>query len=277
VQRRPCAFCGGGSLPIAVFDWAGMARYNKLKRTLESGGRGVNAWCSISSSYVAEVIAHLGFDSVTIDLQHGVGDYATAFAMLQAISTGSAMPMVRVPWNDPALLMKLLDAGAMGVICPMINSAADARQFVGACRYPPLGYRSFGPNRAIQYAGMDYWRTANWEVLLLAMVETRQGVENLDEILAVEGLDGIYVGPGDLSLSYGTDPCMRPTDPVVVEAIARIQERTSASGLIPTIHTDGPATARERYAQGYRLVTLQSDVRYMVNGASAALAAMKSG
>jgi 4-hydroxy-2-oxoheptanedioate aldolase len=139
-----------------------MARYNNLKRTLESGGRGVNAWCSISSSYVAEVIAHLGFDSVTIDLQHGVGDYATAFAMLQAISTGSAMPMVRVPWNDPALLMKLLDAGAMGVICPMINSAADARQFVGACRYPPLGYRSFGPNRAIQYAGMDYWRTANW-------------------------------------------------------------------------------------------------------------------
>lgn len=254
-----------------------MARVNSLKRALVAGGHGVNAWCSIPSSYVAEVIAHLGFDSVTIDLQHGAGDYASAFTMLQAISTTPAMPMVRVPWNDPALLMKLLDAGAMAVICPMVNTAADARAFVGACRYPPQGYRSFGPNRAVQYSGADYWRTANEEVLLLAMIETRQGVENLKEILAVEGLDGIYVGPGDLSLSYGVDPTMRPSDPEVVAAIARIVDETLARGLIPAIHTDGPATARLRYAQGYRLVTLQSDVRYMVNGASAALAELKAG
>ncbi len=253
-----------------------MARENRLKRNLEAGAQAVNAWCSIPSSYVAEVVAHLGFDAVTIDLQHGASDYAAAFTMLQAISTGPAMPMVRVPWNDPALLMKLLDAGAMGVICPMINTAADARAFVGACRYPPMGYRSFGPNRAVQYAGADYWRSANREVLLLAMIETRQGVENLDDILAVEGLDGIYVGPGDLSLSYGADPSMRPTAPDVVAAIARICERTEAAGLIPAIHTDGPETARQRYGQGFRLVTLQSDVRYMVNGATAALSALKA-
>ncbi len=254
-----------------------MARENTVKRTLISGGRAVNAWCSIPSSYVAEVIAHLGFDSVTIDLQHGAADYAATFAMLQAISTSPAMPMVRVPWNDPALLMRLLDAGAMGVICPMINTAEDARAFVGACRYPPLGYRSFGPNRVVQYAGSDYWRSANREVLLLAMIETRQGVENLDEVLSVEGLDGIYVGPADLSLSYGADPAMRPTDPGVVAAIARIVQRTIAAGLIPATHTDGPETARERLLQGFRLVTLQSDVRYMVNGASAALTEMKAG
>lgn len=256
---------------------ASMARLNNVKRVLVSGGQAVNAWCSISSSYVAEVVAHLGFDSVTIDLQHGTADYASAFTMLQAISTSSAMPMVRVPWNDPAVLMRMLDAGAMGIICPMVNTSADARAFVGACRYPPLGYRSFGPNRANQYTGPDYWRSANSEVLLLAMIETREGVENLDEILGVEGLDGVYVGPGDLSLSYGADPSMRPSDASVCAAIARIVEHTVAAGLIPAIHTDGPATARERLTQGFRLVTLQSDVRYMVNGATAALAELKAG
>lgn len=254
-----------------------MPSENALKHLLKSGGRAVNAWCSIPSSYVAEVIAHLGFDAVTIDLQHGTADYAAAFTMLQAISTSPAMPMVRVPWNDPALVMRLLDAGAMGVICPMINTVDDARAFVGACRYPPLGYRSFGPNRAVQYAGPDYWRSANREVLALAMIETRQGVENLDAILAVEGLDGIYVGPGDLSLSFGADPSMRPSDAGVVAAIAHIAQRTIAAGLIPAIHTDGPKTARQRLAEGFRLVTLQSDVRYMVNGAAAALSQMRAG
>lgn len=253
-----------------------MARANDVKHALRSGGRAVNAWCSIASSYTAEVIAHLGFDTVTIDLQHGTADYASAFTMLQAISTSPAMPMVRVPWNDPAILMRVLDAGAMGVICPMVNTAEDARAFVGACHYPPQGFRSFGPNRAVQYAGSDYWHSANHEVLLLAMIETRQGVENLDAILSIEGLDGIYVGPGDLSLAYGAQPTMRPTDPDVVTAIDRIVDRTVAAGLVPAIHTDGPETAKARFAQGFRLVTLQSDVRYMVNGATAALAEMKA-
>lgn len=256
-------------------DDRAMARANTVKQRLVEGGRAVNAWCSIGNSYTAEVIAQLGFDSVTIDLQHGAIDYMQAFAMLQAVSTGPSLPMVRVPWNDPAILMKLLDAGAMGVICPMINTAEDARRFVGACRYPPLGYRSFGPNRAVQYAGADYWQSANREVLLLAMIETRAGVENLQSILEVEGLDGIYIGPGDLSLSYGAAPSMRPADAEVAAAIASICEATAAAGLIPAIHTDGPATARQRWAEGFRLVTLQSDVRYMVNGANAALAALK--
>lgn len=252
-----------------------MARENSVKRRLEAGGNAVNAWCSIGSSYVAEVVAGLGFDAVTIDLQHGAIDYATAFAMLQAISTTPAMPMVRVPWNDPALLMKLLDAGAHGVICPMVNTAAEARAFVGACRYPPLGARSFGPNRAVQYAGKDYWRSADREVLLLAMIETRAGVANLDEILAVEGLDGVYVGPGDLSLAYGAEPSMTPAAPEVVAAIAQVAASASGRGLIPAIHTDGPRTARQRYAQGYRLCTLQSDVRHIVDGAAAALAELR--
>lgn len=252
-----------------------MARENSVKALIAAGGNAVNAWCSIGSSYVAEVVAGLGFDSVTIDLQHGAVDYDTAFAMLQAVSTTPAMPMVRVPWNDPALMMKLLDAGAYGLICPMINSAAEARAMVGACRYPPRGYRSFGPNRAVQYAGADYWRHADREVLLLAMIETRQGFEALDEILGVDGLDGIYVGPGDLSLSYGAAPSMTPADPVVAAAIAAIPPAAAAHGRIAAIHTDGPETARRRFAEGYRLCTLQSDVRYIVNGAGAALRALR--
>ncbi|MFN3868049.1 MAG: HpcH/HpaI aldolase family protein [Hyphomicrobiaceae bacterium] len=252
-----------------------MTRVNQVKRSLAGGGTALNAWCSIGSSYVAEVVAALGFDAVTVDLQHGAIDYATAFTMLQAISTTTASPLVRVPWNDPALLMKLLDAGAQGVICPMINTAEAARAFVGACRYPPLGFRSFGPNRAVQYAGKDYWRTANREVLLLAMIETRSGVENVDAILATEGLDGVYVGPGDLSLAYDAEPSMMPQSPELIDALARIVAATRAAGKIPAIHTDGPETAKHRFSEGYRLCTLQSDVRHIVNGATAALAAAR--
>ncbi|MCB1521198.1 MAG: 2,4-dihydroxyhept-2-ene-1,7-dioic acid aldolase [Hyphomicrobiaceae bacterium] len=246
-------------------------RPNSVKQTVEAGGRVVNAWCTIASSYVAEVVAAQGFDSVTIDLQHGAVDYADAFTMLQAISTTPAMPMVRVPWNDPALMMKLLDAGAYGVICPMINSADEARRFVAACRYPPMGYRSLGPNRAIQYAGADYASHANREVLLLAMVETVAGIANLDAILAVEGLDGVYVGPGDLSLAHGVAPSMQPTEPEVVAAIETVAGAARAAGRIAAIHTDGPDTANRRFEQGYSICTLQSDMRYIVNGARAAL------
>lgn len=253
-----------------------VARENTVKSSIRAQRRVLNAWCSIPSSYVAEVVAGLGFDSVTIDLQHGAIDYAAAFQMLQAISTSSAMPMVRVPWNDPAMLMKLLDAGAMGVICPMINTAEEARAFVGACRYPPMGFRSMGPNRAVQYSGADYWRYANAQVLLLAMIETRQGVENLEAILSVEGLDGVYVGPADLSMAYGAAPNMRPVDAEVVAAIDQVQRATRARDMIAAIHTDGPATARDRFTQGFVMCTLQSDIRYIVTGASEALAAAKA-
>lgn len=254
-----------------------MARENSLRAKLQAGGPAVNAWCSIPSSYVAEVVAHLGFDSVTIDMQHGALDYADAFAMLQAISTSPATPIVRVPWNDPAILMKVLDAGAMGVIAPMINTVEDARALVGACRYPPLGFRSIGPNRAVQYAGADYWAKANATVIVLAMIETRSGVENIEEIVRVPGLDGVYVGPGDLSLAYGAPPSMRPEAAEIREAIARVARAAIDTGVMSAIHTDGPETARQRFAEGFQLCTLQSDIRYVSIGASLALAQLKSG
>ena len=128
-------------------------RKNTLKEIWADGGAVVNGWCSIPSSFSAEVMAHQGFDSICIDMQHGAVDYQVALTMLQAISTTSVIPLARVPWNDPGRLMKILDAGAYGVICPMINNADEARSLVAACKYPPTGMRSFGPIRAKYYAG----------------------------------------------------------------------------------------------------------------------------
>src|SRR6266852_8117429 len=163
-------------------------RKNELRKIIAGGNTVLNAWLAIANSFSAELMAHQGFDSVTIDLQHGPVDFQAAVGMLAAISTTPAVPMVRVPWNEPILTAKLLDAGAYGVICPMINSKAEAEALVTACRYPPRGARSFGPNRAVLYGGADYWQHSNEEILLFAMVETRQGLKNLKDILSVVGL-----------------------------------------------------------------------------------------
>ena len=252
-------------------------RANSAKAAIAGGGRVLNAWCSIASQHIAEALAHQGFDAVTIDLQHGAIDYAAAFAMLQAISTSAATPLARPPWNEPGILMKLLDSGAYGIICPMISTRRDAEAFVGACRYPPLGFRSFGPNRVAFYAGTDYWRHANAEVMLLAQIETAEAAANLDDILSVPGLDGIYVGPADLSLSMGAAPSMRPVEPEIVAAMAHSREAAHARGLIAAIHTDGPETALARYAEGYQLCSLQTDMRFLVNAARAAVVQVKGG
>jgi 4-hydroxy-2-oxoheptanedioate aldolase len=131
-------------------------RANRLREIWKKGEAVVNGWLSIPSSFSAEVMAHQGFDSLTVDMQHGVVDYQVAVTMLQAISTTSAIPLARVPWNDPARLMKILDAGVYGVICPMINTREEAEALVRACKYAPRGFRSWGPVRASIYAGADY-------------------------------------------------------------------------------------------------------------------------
>lgn len=238
-------------------------RKNKLKQIVKDGGRIVNGWCAIPSSYSAEIYSHCGWDSVTLDLQHGPIDFTTALPMLQAISTTDAVPLCRVPWNDAAIIMKLLDAGAYGLICPMINTKEEAEQFVSFGRYPPIGTRSMGPNRAVQYGGADYWQGANDECLLLAMIETQAGVKNLEAILSVKGLNGVYVGPSDLSLAMGKPPTLDPSDKGVIEAIEHIAKVTRAKGLIAGVHTDGPATAKKRFEQDYNFVTLMNDARSM--------------
>lgn len=250
-------------------------RKNAIKQRIAAGDRIVNGWCAIANSYATEVYAHQGWDSVTIDMQHGPVDFQAAVTMLQAISTTNAVPMARVPWNDPALIMKMLDAGAFGLVCPMINSKAEAEAFVGAARYAPKGFRSFGPNRAVQYAGADYWQHANDEVLLFAMIETTKALANLDEILSVPGLDGTYIGPSDLSLSMGRTPTLAPDDPEVLAAIETIRSKTRAKGLIAGIHTDGAKTAIKCFEQGFQLCTILNDARLMAMAASAAVKEVK--
>ncbi len=246
-------------------------RRNELRKILAGGGTVLNGWLSLANSYSAEIMAHQGFDSITIDLQHGAVDYETAVGMLQAISTTAAVPMVRVPWNEPVLTAKLLDAGAYGVICPMINSKTQAEAFVGACRYPPRGSRSFGPNRAVLYGGADYWRHANEEILLFAMVETREALGNLEEIVSVDGLDGIYVGPSDLSLSMGKTPTLDPQDAEVIQAIRKIADTSRKHRRIAGVHTDGAQTAIRRFREGYQLCTILNDARLLANAAAAAV------
>ena len=247
-------------------------RKNELRRIFAGGGTVLNGWLAIANSYSAEMMAHQGFESVTIDLQHGPVDFQTAVTMLQAISTTAAVPMVRVPHNEPILTLKLLDAGAYGVICPMINSRAEAEALVSSCRYPPRGSRSMGPNRAVLYGGADYWQHANEEILLFAMIETRQALGNLDEIVSVDGIDGVYVGPSDLSMSLGkTPPTLDPQDAEALAAIKRICDVTRKHGKIAGVHTDGAKTAVRRFGEGYQLCTLLNDARLMTNAASAAV------
>jgi 4-hydroxy-2-oxoheptanedioate aldolase len=238
-------------------------RENLLKVLWQKNAYAVNGWLSLPATFSAEVMAHQGWDSLTIDLQHGLIDYQSAVAMLQAISTTQTVPLVRVPWRDPAIIMKALDAGAYGVICPMVNSAAEASEFVAACRYPPAGTRSYGPIRASIYAGSDYTANANRTVIAMAMIETRAGLNNLDEILSVEGLDAVYIGPSDLSLALGYEPSIDPTEPVVVEAIEHILHHALKKRIVPGIHTGTAAYARKMIEQGFLFVTVGSDVRLL--------------
>ena len=250
-------------------------RENKLKSIWARGEAVVNGWLSIPSAFSAEVMAHQGFDSLTVDMQHGVIDYQVAVTMLQGISTTGAMPLARVPWNDPARLMKILDAGAYGVICPMVNTRAEAEALVRACKYPPRGYRSWGPVRASIYAGADYGDHANDDIVVMPMIETAEAMKNLDDILSVPGVDGVYVGPSDLSLALGLKPRLDQTDAPVVEAQQKIAEACKRHGVVAGIHNSTATYALKMIAQGYQFVTLASDSRHMAMKAAEEVAVVR--
>lgn len=252
-------------------------RPNRLRQIWAAGGAAVNGWLSVPSMFSAETMAHQGWDSLTVDLQHGVIDHQAAVAMFTAISTTPTVPMARVPWLDPAHLMKVLDAGAYAVICPMIGSVEDAEKLVSWARYPPRGSRSFGPIRGLLYGGADYPEKADETIVVFAMIETRQGLDNLDNILAVPGLDAVYVGPSDLSLALGCKPTFDDVDKPVAEAIEMIAAKAREHGKIAGIHNGTPQAALKRIAMGYRFVTIGSDARLMAAGSRQVLAEMKAG
>jgi 4-hydroxy-2-oxoheptanedioate aldolase len=252
-------------------------RDNKLRQLWADGGAAVNGWLAIPSAFSAETMAHQGWDSLTIDLQHGVVDYQAAVNMLTAISTTDTVPVVRVPWLDPGILMKVLDAGAYGVICPMINGAEDAERLVASTHYPPRGTRSFGPIRAFLYAGQDYPQHANDTIVAFAMIETRQGLDNLEEILRVDGLEAVYIGPSDLSLALGCRPTFDDVEPPVAEAIDFILAKCREHGVVAGIHNGTPEYALQRIAKGFQFVTIASDARLMAAGAQQVLGTMRQG
>jgi 4-hydroxy-2-oxoheptanedioate aldolase len=252
-----------------------MMRENTIRKIWSQGGCVVNGWLHIPDGFASEVMAHQGWDSLTIDTQHGPVDFQAAVSMLQAIATTNTMPMARVLWNDPGMIMRLLDAGCFGIICPMVNTREECEAFVGACRYPPKGYRSYGPTRVSYYAGDDYAPNANDSVITMAMIETRQAVENLDAILSVPGLDSIYIGPSDLAQSHGYPPKADPTDEAVVSIIDHILERARAHNIVVGIHCGSPSYARAMADKGMQFVTIQSDARLMAAAAKQAVAAFR--
>lgn len=251
---------------------------NGIRQKWAEGKPVLNGWLSVANSFTAEIMSAQGYDAVTIDLQHGLVGYDTATAMLQAIRANPVTPMVRVPWLDPGDIMKALDAGALGIICPMINNRAEAERLVSYMRYPPDGQRSFGPTRAVIAHGADYGQNANAEVLSLAMIETADGMANLDEIVSTPGLDGVYIGPADLTL--GLTGRKYPTgfdreEPEMVEAIQTILRKAHAAGIRACLHCGTPAYAAKAIGWGFDLVTLLNDVRLLASAAQASVAATR--
>ncbi|MCX7384904.1 MAG: aldolase/citrate lyase family protein [Alphaproteobacteria bacterium] len=242
-------------------------RENTLRSIWARGETVINGQCGIASSHVAEVMSQQGYDSLLIDMQHAPVNFDALFAMLQAASTTNTIPLVRVTWNDPALIMRALDSGAYGVICPMVNTADECRRFVGACLYAPLGYRSYGPVRGYLYAGPDYYAKANDTILPIAMIETAEAVANLDAILSVPGLAAVYVGPSDLSITYGLAPSTGPHDPAMHAVFDTIVAACRRHGVVPGIHGFDPDYSRARIAQGFQFVTCGVDIDLIYAGA----------
>jgi len=250
-------------------------RENRLRTLWADDKAAVNGWLAIPNGFSAEVMAHQGWDSLTIDMQHGLIGEDALIPMLQAISTTNTVPIVRVPWLAPGVLMKALDAGAYGVICPMINTREDAQKLVAWTHYAPMGGRSFGPVRATLYGGADYPQHANQTIVTFAMIETAQALDNLDDILSVEGLDAIYIGPSDLSLSLGCKPVFDDVDPKAQQAIEHILARAKAHNIVAGIHNGVPRVAKARVQMGFRFVTLSSDARLLIAGSQELLGAMR--
>ena len=241
-------------------------RPNKIKQMWRDGQVRDLGWLSVSHGFTAEVMARQGFDALVVDMQHGTTDMSDVWPMLQAISQTDTVPVVRVPWNDPATIMKALDLGAYGILVPLINTAEDAAKAVAACRYPPVGMRSSGPVRAVHYGGADYVAKANDEIVVMGMIETKEGLANLDAICATPGLDAVYIGPADLSFALGLPPRPDKRDPVHLATCDKIRETAHKHGIKACMHCASAAFAAGAVKRGFDLVMLTSDLASMVAG-----------
>lgn len=233
----------------------------------------LGAWTFLREPLLAEVASRAGYDYVCVDGQHGLHDYGSISAQLAAIVLGgSALPLVRVASNEPGVIGQMLDAGAMGIIVPMVNSPEEASAVVRACRYAPAGERSLGPVGAATRYGPTYVGEANGAVAVIPMIETVAALEAVEEIAAVDGVDALYVGPSDLSLSMGLQPGVDNDDPRFDAALRRIAAAATAAGVIPGVHAEAELVATRR-EQGFRMITIGYDLGPAVRALHAALAA----
>lgn len=250
-------------------------RPNKIKQMWRDGKYVTLGWLSVSHGFTAEVMARQGFDALCVDLQHGTSEMNDVLPMLQAISQTDTAPVVRVAWNDPAPIMRALDLGAYGIIVPLVNTAEEAAMAVAACRYPPVGMRSSGPIRAVHYGGADYGTKANDEIVVMAMIETKEGIANLDAICATPGLDAVYIGPADLSFALGLAPRADNPDPLHLKTCDMILAAAHKHGIKAAMHCASAEFAADAVKRGFDMVMLTSDVACMVAGARAQLDTLK--
>lgn len=235
---------------------------NKIIQKIKNKESITNAWLSIPNAWTAEILAHSGFDVLTIDAQHGLSaDLATILPMLQATHGEAATPFVRVPDLNPSFIMSMLDAGVQGIICPMLNTKADFEKFVAACRYPPNGFRSFGPTRATTIYGSDYFKQSDEHIIKLGMIETKEAYENIEEIAKTEGLTGFYIGPWDLSLALSLPKLADFEDSNFLKIIENIVNHAKKNNLITGMHCGTPEIAKQMQDMGITFLTFYSDTK----------------
>jgi 4-hydroxy-2-oxoheptanedioate aldolase len=251
-----------------------------LARRLATGETVFTGWCTLASPLVVETLARQGFPAVTIDQQHGLWDTASTVAAIAAIHHGGAAPIVRVPFAQVAIVSRVLDFGAEGVIMPLVSTPADARAFVAAAKFPPLGARSWGPHRAMTLGGMTdapaHLREANGMIVTIAMIETREALDNLDAIVETDGIDAVFVGPYDLSVALSGGAALDPFSPAVESALDRLAAAAQRAGKVAGAYCPNAARAAALAARGFRLLAVASDLMMLRAGAAAELRALKS-
>jgi len=253
---------------------------SKLKRLWEEEKSVLNGWLFINCTLTAEIMSRQNYDSLTIDMQHGLIDYPDLLGMLQGITGSEVTPLVRVPWLDPAYIMKALDAGASGIICPMINNRIEAEKLVSYMKYPPLGNRSFGPIRQNIVNGSDYYNNANDSVICLAMIETEDAMLNIQEIVSTPGLDGVYIGPADLTIGTTKgrlSPGMDREEDEMLKRIQTILKIAKKENKKACLHCTSPIYAIKAIKWGFDLVTLNSDTRLLASAASDSIKEFRDG
>jgi 4-hydroxy-2-oxoheptanedioate aldolase len=251
-----------------------------LARALRAGETVYSAWCSLPYPIVAEMLGREGFGAVTLEGQHGLWDTASLLSGVAAVRQAGVPPVVRVPVNDFALASRVLDFGAEGLIAPMINTAADARAFAASAKYPPVGERSWGPHRATMLAGLAdqsvYLREANDHIVTLAMIETRTALTNLDAIIDTPGIDGLFLGPSDLSIALSDGKTLDPLSKEVERELDRIVASAQRAGKIPGAFCHTAERAAALAKRGMRFLAVMSDLAMLRAGASAAMKVLKS-